>query len=158
MRDPDERLRDIMDAIAAIERHLGRDKAAFEQDELLQVWFLRHLQIIGEAARALPEDVRALAPDILWLKIIGMRNILGTWKSTRRSFGMQQLATCRHRSPLRSGCSKHWRDASSDRLLLQPSFLEAAGADGPPLGCSGPKESEGVGVWPVSGSATLLQT
>ena len=76
MRDPRERLLDILDAIAAIERHLGRDKAAFERDELLQVWFLRHLQIIGEAARALPEDVRALAPEISWLEIIGMRNIL----------------------------------------------------------------------------------
>lgn len=42
----------------------------------MQVWFLRHLQIIGEAARALPEDVRALAPEIPWSNIIGMRNIL----------------------------------------------------------------------------------
>ena len=76
MREPKERLRDILDAIAAIERHRGRDKAAFERDELLQVWFLRHLQIIGEAARALPEDVRALVPEIPWSEIIGMRNIL----------------------------------------------------------------------------------
>jgi uncharacterized protein with HEPN domain len=43
---------------------------------LLQNWFLRHLQIIGEAARALPEEVRALAPEIPWSNIIGMRNIL----------------------------------------------------------------------------------
>lgn len=42
----------------------------------MQVWFLRHLQIIGEAARALPEDVRALAPEIPWHKIVGMRNVL----------------------------------------------------------------------------------
>jgi len=76
VREPKERLRDILDAIAAIERHRGRDKAAFERDELLQVWFLRHLQIIGEAARALPEDVRALAPEVPWSKIVGMRNIL----------------------------------------------------------------------------------
>jgi len=76
MRDPKERVRDIIEASAAIERHLGRDKAAFERDELLQSWFLRHLQIIGEAARSLPEDVRALAPDIPWPKIIGMRNVL----------------------------------------------------------------------------------
>lgn len=54
MRDPKERLRDILDAIAAIERYRDRDRAAFDCDELLQVWFLRHLQIIGEAARALP--------------------------------------------------------------------------------------------------------
>jgi uncharacterized protein with HEPN domain len=76
MRDAKERLRDILDAIAAIGRYRDRDKAAFERDELLQVWFLRHLQIIGEAARALPEDIRALAPQISWSEIIGMRNIL----------------------------------------------------------------------------------
>ena len=76
MRDPKERLRDILEAIAAIERHLNRDKVAFERDELLQTWFLRHLQIIGEAVRALPDDVRALAPEIPWPEIIGMRNVL----------------------------------------------------------------------------------
>jgi uncharacterized protein with HEPN domain len=43
---------------------------------LLQSWFLRHLQIIGEAARGVPEDVRILAPEIPWSNIIGMRNIL----------------------------------------------------------------------------------
>lgn len=76
MRDPRERLRDILEAIAAIERYRDRDRQTFERDELLQTWFLRHLQIIGEATRALPEDVRALAPEIPWPKIIGMRNIL----------------------------------------------------------------------------------
>jgi uncharacterized protein with HEPN domain len=76
MRDPKERLRDILEAIAAIDRYRDRDRSAFEQDELLQVWFLRHLQIIGEAARRLPDEVRDLAPDIPWHKIIGMRNIL----------------------------------------------------------------------------------
>lgn len=76
MRDPKERVQDILEAIAAIERYADRDRAAFERDELLQSWFVRHLQIIGEAARALPEEVRALAPEIPWPKIIGMRNVL----------------------------------------------------------------------------------
>lgn len=76
MRDPRERVRDMLDAVAAIERYLHRGRAAFEQDELLQAWFVRNLQIIGEAARALPEEVRALAPEIEWPKIIGMRNVL----------------------------------------------------------------------------------
>ncbi|MFN3706300.1 MAG: DUF86 domain-containing protein [Thermoflexales bacterium] len=76
MRDPKERLRDILEAIAAIERYLDRGRAAFEQDELLQGWFVRNLQIIGEAARGLPEEVRALAPEIEWPKMIGMRNVL----------------------------------------------------------------------------------
>ena len=76
MRDPNERLRDILEAITAIERYRDRDMQTFERDELLQTWFLHHLLIVGEAARALPEDVRALAPEIPWSKIIGMRNIL----------------------------------------------------------------------------------
>lgn len=76
MRDPKERLRDILDSIAAIERYRDRDKQSFQRDELLQTWFLRHLQIIGEAVRALPEDVRATAPEIPWSEIVGMRNIL----------------------------------------------------------------------------------
>jgi uncharacterized protein with HEPN domain len=76
LRDPSERVLDILDAIAAIERYSGRDEASIERDELLQVWFLRHLQIIGEAARGLPDDVRTLAPDVSWSEIIGMRNIL----------------------------------------------------------------------------------
>jgi uncharacterized protein with HEPN domain len=37
---------------------------------------VRHLQIIGEAARALPEEIRAKMPDIPWSKVIGMRHIL----------------------------------------------------------------------------------
>jgi uncharacterized protein with HEPN domain len=66
----------MLEAITAIERHQDGDKAAFERDELCQAWFLRHLQIVGEAARALPAEVRKLAPEIPWPKIIGMRNVL----------------------------------------------------------------------------------
>jgi len=76
VRTPSERLHDILEAISAIERYVGRGQAAFEQDELLQSWFLRNLQIIGEAARAMPEHVRSMTTDIPWAKIIGMRNIV----------------------------------------------------------------------------------
>ncbi len=76
MRNPKERLRDILEAIAAIERYLGRGREAFERDELLQGWFVWHLQVIGEAARALPDEVRAMAPEVEWPKVIGMRNVL----------------------------------------------------------------------------------
>jgi uncharacterized protein with HEPN domain len=43
---------------------------------LIQSWFVRNLAIIGEAARAVPENVRALSPEIEWPNIIGMRNVL----------------------------------------------------------------------------------
>lgn len=75
MRDPKERLKDILEAIDAIERHID-NRSDFENNEILQVWAVHHLQIIGESARALPEHVRSRAPDIPWSKIIGMRNIL----------------------------------------------------------------------------------
>ena len=65
-----------MNAILAIERHETNDYARFADDELIQSWYVIQLEIIGEAARALPEEVRALAPKIEWFNIIGMRNIL----------------------------------------------------------------------------------
>jgi len=76
LRDPAERLRDIAEAIAAIERYSSCEKSAFECDELLQTWFVRHLQIIGEAARTIPQEIRDLGPTIPWSQIAGMRNIL----------------------------------------------------------------------------------
>ena len=50
MRDPKERLREILEAIAAIERHLGGDKAAFERDEdyrRLNALILRNTSVIN---------------------------------------------------------------------------------------------------------------
>jgi uncharacterized protein with HEPN domain len=76
VRSPAERLRDILEAITAIERHSGGARSTFERDEMRQVWFVRHLQIIGEATRYLPIDVRNATTEIPWPKIIGMRNVL----------------------------------------------------------------------------------
>jgi uncharacterized protein with HEPN domain len=76
MRDDRERLQDILEAIELIEKYAAKGRAAFEQDELIQIWYLRHLQIIGEAARALSVNIRESHPEASWAKIIGMRNIL----------------------------------------------------------------------------------
>ncbi len=38
MRDPTERLKDMLDAIANIERYAARGREAFERDELIQIW------------------------------------------------------------------------------------------------------------------------
>lgn len=76
MRDDRERLLDIQEAIAQIEKYAGQGRKAFEGDELVQSWILRHLQIIGEASRALSEDLRRRHPEVPWSEIIGMRNIL----------------------------------------------------------------------------------
>lgn len=76
MRRDDERLQDILDAIAAIERYLQQGKSAFEEQELLQVWVAYHLQMIGEAATALSPDLKARYATIPWPQIIGLRNLL----------------------------------------------------------------------------------
>lgn len=50
MRLDKERLQDILEAIENMERHLPATWEAFDGDELVRVWCLRHLEIIGEAA------------------------------------------------------------------------------------------------------------
>ena len=57
MRDRQERLRDILEAIERTEKYAARGKAAFDEDELVQVWILHHLQVIGEAARSLDPEL-----------------------------------------------------------------------------------------------------
>jgi len=76
MRDDRERLLDIQDAVARIERYAARGRAAFDGDELIQAWIVRHLQIIGEASRGLTAPFRHSHPEVPWTNIIGMRNIL----------------------------------------------------------------------------------
>ena len=76
MRRTDERLQDIVDAIVAIDRYATRGQEVFEQDELIQVWIAHHLQIIGEAVNALPEDLCNRYSEIPWVRIVGFRNIV----------------------------------------------------------------------------------
>jgi len=66
----------MIEAIDRIERYAVRGRDAFDLDELIQSWFIRHLQILGEAARALPDEIREKAPDVEWKKITGMRHVL----------------------------------------------------------------------------------
>lgn len=76
MRDDREKLHDILEAIERIERYAVRGRESFEQDELIQTWFTQNLQVIGEASRALSNDLRTKHPEVPWGKMIGMRNIL----------------------------------------------------------------------------------
>jgi len=76
MRDDRERLLDIQQAIERIERYAVRGRTAFERDELIQNWMVSHLQVIGEASRAISAELRAQYPQVPWRAIIGMRNIL----------------------------------------------------------------------------------
>jgi uncharacterized protein with HEPN domain len=76
MRLDRERLEDMLEAIEAIERHMPAEKQEFDSNELVRVWCLRHIEIIGEAAANISDERRALAPDLPWKQIVGMRNTL----------------------------------------------------------------------------------
>jgi len=76
MRDDRERLLDIKEAIGNIKKYSVKGRRTFEEEELVQNWIIHHLQIIGEAAAKISDDFQEQHPDIPWLKIIGMRNIL----------------------------------------------------------------------------------
>jgi uncharacterized protein with HEPN domain len=76
MRSDQERFLDILEAIEKIERYSIRGKETFVTDELLQVWIVRHLQIIGEAANRVSTETQANFPAIPWKNIVGMRHIL----------------------------------------------------------------------------------
>ena len=43
MRREAERLQDILDAIAAIERYACLGRQAFDNQELIQIWIVHHL-------------------------------------------------------------------------------------------------------------------
>jgi uncharacterized protein with HEPN domain len=76
MRDDRERLLDIQEAIARIEKYAARGRGAFESEELIQTWIVHHIRIIGEACRALSDTVKNRYPNVPWPQVVGMRNIL----------------------------------------------------------------------------------
>ncbi|MFQ5532923.1 MAG: DUF86 domain-containing protein [Candidatus Methylomirabilales bacterium] len=76
MRDDRERLLHILEAIERIERYAARGREAFEQDELIQNWMVLHIQIIGEATRALSREFRESHPELPWTEMVGMRHVL----------------------------------------------------------------------------------
>jgi uncharacterized protein with HEPN domain len=76
VRQDQERLQDILEAIELIRRHTAKGRNAFDQDEVVQAAVLRWIEIIGEAARALSSDLRDAHSEVPWRQIIAMRNIL----------------------------------------------------------------------------------
>jgi uncharacterized protein with HEPN domain len=76
VRSARELLQDILDAITRIERYTAWGRETFEQDELVQVWVLYHIQLIGEAAAQLGKAFHEAHPKVPWPQIVAMRNLL----------------------------------------------------------------------------------
>ncbi len=70
-------VQDMLDfAETVLDYTSGLDKAAFVADRRTYDATLRNIQLIGEAAIHVPDDVREAYPSIPWRAMIGTRNRL----------------------------------------------------------------------------------
>ncbi|MBI1318359.1 MAG: DUF86 domain-containing protein [Candidatus Hydrogenedens sp.] len=71
------RLWDMLDAArAAVEFTTGLTQAGYAEDRKTRNAVERNLEIIGEAARHVSDDVRTRFREIPWTSVIGLRNII----------------------------------------------------------------------------------
>jgi uncharacterized protein with HEPN domain len=77
MRDYKFYLTDILAAMDGIEEFTkGMDLEAFQADDKTASAVMRKLEIIGEAAKGIPEEVRRNHPGVPWKEMAGMRDRL----------------------------------------------------------------------------------
>jgi uncharacterized protein with HEPN domain len=83
-REYEDYLRDMLEnAEKALSFVQGMDYDGFCTDDKAVYAVIRALEIIGEAARQIPEGIRASNPEIQWREIAAMRN-----KLTHEYFGV----------------------------------------------------------------------
>jgi uncharacterized protein with HEPN domain len=70
-------LEDILEGISRIDEYTaGKTQKEFLRDHLVQDAVIRRLEIIGEAAKNIPEDFWANYPNVPWRQIAGLRDVL----------------------------------------------------------------------------------
>ena len=76
-KDPTLYLEHIYEAIKAISRFTdGMGEQAFYEDDLVQSAVIRKFEIIGEAAKRIPDEMRKKNPAIAWKEMAGLRDVL----------------------------------------------------------------------------------
>jgi uncharacterized protein with HEPN domain len=77
MRDYQFYIQDILVAMNSIERFIaGMDRRAFEADDKTSSAVIRKLEVIGEAAKNIPDEVKTANPQVPWSEMAGMRDRL----------------------------------------------------------------------------------
>ena len=77
MRDPKLYLNDIIEAMSAIEQFVeGVDFEDFKNDDMRSSAVIRKFELIGEAAKRVPDSIKQEYPDIPWKDMAGMRDRL----------------------------------------------------------------------------------
>lgn len=76
-KDPSVFVSHILECIEKIEEYLAdKTKKDFLNSTQLQDAVIRRIEIIGEAATNIPEEIQKEYPEIRWEEAKGMRNIL----------------------------------------------------------------------------------
>lgn len=71
------RIEHILEAIGKIQRYAaGLTEATFANESMAVDAVIRNFQVIGEAARHVPEEVQRRYPGVPWSLMQGMRHIL----------------------------------------------------------------------------------
>ena len=70
-------LEDILTSIGAIQRYTkNMSFSQFSKKKIVVDAVIRNLEIIGEAVKRLPFEIRDKYPEVEWKKIAGLRDIL----------------------------------------------------------------------------------
>ncbi|PIQ95431.1 MAG: hypothetical protein COV67_14910 [Nitrospinae bacterium CG11_big_fil_rev_8_21_14_0_20_56_8] len=70
-------LEDILESIAKIEAYTADvTLEQFRENGQIQDAVIRRLEIIGEAVKHIPDNIRVKHPDVPWKNIAGMRDVL----------------------------------------------------------------------------------
>ena len=70
-------LQDILTAAQKVEQYTrGKSFEDFVGDDVKLEATLYNLQIIGEAAKRVPKDIRDKFPEVNWTRIAGLRDVL----------------------------------------------------------------------------------
>jgi len=68
---------DILEAILSIEKYIRNfGFEEFRENKLVRDAVIRNLEIIGEAAKNIPDEIREKHSEIEWREIAGLRDIL----------------------------------------------------------------------------------
>lgn len=70
-------LDDMLESMYRIVEYIGnKDLIEFKQNRMLVDAVVRNFEVIGEAAKNIPEDVRLKYPEIPWKKMYSLRNLI----------------------------------------------------------------------------------